>query len=452
MRVGTLSHGFILALALLLGGCASRGPALDDGRPLDPDLVASYQLYGQGERALRPALAAAAKAAQNPQLECEKQWELPFAVATAEGSEGDDRVAWKRTLDVDDHLTVIATSAEVQLNIGDRIREVAGKRDDSAVRLLERLGDAREEGKPFELQLVNGKRVKIEPFAVCRGYARLAPPMTPKVQDYHWLMSMHPLELPQALPTSDEMLWAVLWTQGLSEEGGARMKTYHYTMKIGGTLLQIASLASGLGAAAKLAETAVAEARKQAATVLIDFAKKQLIEQGKQLAMQRLREGLQEAALKVTRGQAMAVLTKSAANRGALSGIGYIASTVWERADAWAFARMQQLGADPLAGLRLHQKMVERDLAGNAFALDAERLAAMSKLAEAQGMKVQLRALLGGMGLSDLDTSLAMMPSAAARPAFSYNNIEDPGAGQFSRGLLDGMLHLPSAGGTGGKR
>ena len=55
----------------------------------------------------------------------------------------------------------------------------------------------REEGKPFELELATGKRVTVTPFEVCRGYARLAPPTTPKMQDYHWLMSLHPLELPQ---------------------------------------------------------------------------------------------------------------------------------------------------------------------------------------------------------------------------------------------------------------
>ncbi len=440
--------GWIVAVLALLGGCASPGPVVDDGRPLDPDLLASFELYGQGERALRPALARAAQIAQNPKVECDKQWELPFSVATAEGSEGDHRLAWLRSLKVGDTLTVIASSPGAQVYEGDRIRRIAGRSDDKAMRLLEVLGEAREEGMPFEIQLDTGKRVTVRPFQVCRGYTRLAPPTTPKMQDYHWLMSMHPLELPQAAPSSDEMLWAVLWTQGLSEEGGARMKTVHYTIKIGGTLLQLASLASGLGAAAQLAETALAEAKKQAAAAVLDYAKQQIIEQGKQLALQRLREGLQDAAEKLTRSQVMSVLQRSAANRGSLGGIGYVASFVWDKADAWAFARMQELGADPLAGMRLHQKMVERDLAGSAFALDAERLTALSKLADSRGLRAQVQALLGGVGLDELDVLLAAMPMASDRQAFSYDSPDDPAVGRFSRGLLDSMLHMPASGGA----
>ncbi len=399
--------GWIVAMlvVLLLGGCASSGPVLDDGRPIDPDLLASFQLYGQGERALRPALARAAQVAGMPKQECDRQWELPFAVATAEGSEGEQRLAWKRALNVDDQLVVIASSPGAQIYEGDRIVRIGG-RDGKALNLLETLGEAREDGKPFEILLSTGKRVMVRPFQVCRGYARLAPPTAPKMQDYHWLMTLHPLELPQAQPSTDEMLWAVLWTQGLSEEGGARMKTYHYTMKIGGTLLQLASLASGLGAAAKAADIALSEAKKAAANVVLDFAKQQLIEQGKQLAMQKIREGLQDAAVSITRSQVISVLQRSAANRGSLGGIGYLASTVWDRADAWAFARMQELGADPLAGLRLHQKMVQRDLADNAFALDAERLTAMTQLAERHGLRTQVRALLEGFDVDSLELGI----------------------------------------------
>lgn len=448
-----MGRGWILAmlvLLLLLGGCASTAPLVDDGRELDPNLLASYQLYGQGERALRPALASAAQVAASGKTECERQWELPFAVATAEGSEGDQRLAWKRALNVDDQLTVIASSPGAQVYEGDRIVRV-GRRDGNSLSLLEALGEAREDGQPFELVLKTGKRVMVRPFQVCRGYARLAPPTTPKMQDYHWLMTLHPLELPQVQPSTDEMLWAVLWTQGLSEEGGARMKTYHYTMKIGGTLLQLASLASGLGAAAKAADIALSEAKKAAANVVLDFAKQQLIEQGKQLAMQKIREGLQDAAISVTRSQVLAVLQRSAINRGSLGGIGFLASTVWDRADAWAFRRMKELGADPLAGLRLHHKMVQRDLADNAFALDAERLTALTRLAEANGLKTQVRALFDGIDIDALDITLAAMPLATDRKAFSYELPDELSGGQFSRGLIDGLLHMPAQGG-GAKR
>ena len=37
-----------------------------------------------------------------------------------------------------------------------------------------------------------------------------------------------------------------MWTQGLSEEGGARMKTFHYGSKIIGTLYNLVTIASGL--------------------------------------------------------------------------------------------------------------------------------------------------------------------------------------------------------------
>jgi hypothetical protein len=442
----------LLGVCLLLGGCASAPKEIDDGRVLDPNLVASFQLYGQGERALRPALVRAAEVAKNKAVECDKQFELPFAVATAEGAEGDDQVAWKRVLDVDQRVAVIAAAAGSPVAPGERIVQVGRLPARGSWELLEQLGSAREEGRPFEVQLASGQSQQVTPFPVCRGYARLAPPTTPKTQDYHWLMSMHPLELPQSGPSSDEMLWAVLWTQGLSEEGGARMKTYHYTVKIGGTLLQLASLASGLNAAAKLAEVAVDEARKRAAQEISKFASEQLLKQGKELALQRLRQGLQDAAEKVTRGQAMAMMSKSAANRGALTGVGMIAATVWERADAWAFARMQELGADPLAGLRLHQKMVERELGGNAFALDAERIGALTQLAGSKGLRAQALAALGGENFDALDRLAAAMPMASSKAGFSFESADDPAAGRFARGLLDGLLHLPSASAAAGAR
>lgn len=440
--------GWMVVLSGVLGGCATQAPPQDDGRPLDPNLVASYQLYGQGERALRPALA---RAARLKGTTCDRQFELPFAVATSEGAEGDHRVAWKRVLNVDDRLSVIAAAQGSPVAVGERIVRVGRVADARAWMLLEALGDAREAGEPFEVQLASGARVTVQPFAVCRGYARLAPPATPKMQDYHWLMSMHPLELPQAAPNADEMLWAVLWTQGLSEEGGARMKTFHYTVKIGGTLLQLYSLASGLSAAAKLAETALDEAKKVATRELANFARDQILQQGKELALQKLREGLQDAAEKISRTQALAVLHKSAANRGSLVGVAMVASTVWERADAWAFDQMQALGADPLAGLRLHQKMVERQLAGSAFALDAERLTALTQLAGTKGLRAQALAALGGENFDDLDRLQAAMPMASTKAAFSFASEDDPAAGRFARGLLDGMLHLPSASGVAAK-
>ena len=145
-----------LLLAAALGGCSTPQP-LDDGRTLDPNLLASFQLYGQGERALRPALVRSARIAANPDIECDKQWELPFAVATSAGSEGDDRVAWWRTLQVDERLTVIAVAEGSPLQVGERIVRISRVQERSALRMLEVLGVAREDGRPFEVQTAEGR-------------------------------------------------------------------------------------------------------------------------------------------------------------------------------------------------------------------------------------------------------------------------------------------------------
>lgn len=433
-------------LLVLLGGCATKEP-LDDGRKLDPNLLASFQLYGQGERALRPALARSAKVAANPEIECDKQWELPFAVATSAGSDGDDRVAWWRALQVDERLTVIAASDASPLKVGDRIVRISKVQESNARRMLEVLGIAREDGRSFDVGLADGRTHRIQPFQVCRGYTRLAPPTAPKTQDYHYLMSVHPLELPQALPTADEALWAVLWTQGLSEEGGARMKAYQVTVSIGGTLLQLYSLASGVAAVRAATSTILEEAGKKAGSMLLDTLKDQILQQGQELARQKIKEALQGAAEKVGKAQALGMLQKAAANRGAMSGVAMVATTVWERADAWAFERMRELGADPLAGLRLHQKMQRLELAGNAFALDLERLLALNKLAETAGLRNQALAALGGLPPEELNEDMQRMPQASARTAFRFDSPDDPAAVLGGRGLIDSMLNLPLASG-----
>ncbi len=443
-----------MALVLVMGllsGCASTAPVTDDGRAIDDNLMASFRLYGQGERALRPALL---RAAQLRDADCDKQWELPFSVATAQGYEGDERLAWLRALEVDARLSVIATTEAAGLQTGERLVRVGAVQGVPSTALLQALADRREGGRAFEVETDKGKRVVVTPFEVCRGYTRLAPPNTPKLQDYHWLMSVHPLELPQAAPSADEALWAVLWTQGLSEVGGTRMKTYHYAVNIGSTLYQLATLASGLKGAALAAEAAVSAAKSAAATVVGDAVKQQLIEQGRQLAMQKIRDSLTDAAERLTRAQVVDMLKASASNRGSLMGVGRVGATVWDRADAWAFERMQRLGADPLAGLRLHQKMVERQLGGNAFLLDAERLAALVALADRSGLRSQALAAVGGQAVEGWMQQMDAMPLASARDAFRFDSPDDPAArgGRFANGLVDGMLSLPAASGTpGGK-
>ncbi|MDR7269795.1 hypothetical protein J2X20_002424 [Pelomonas saccharophila] len=435
----------IVLLALLTGCAAAPKFTVDDGRKVDETLLAGMRAYGAGERLIRPAIA---RSAALKDKDCDKQWELPFAVATSAGWNDNDRVAWARALQVDERLTVIAVTQDSPLPMGTRINHVAGQNNDDGEKLLEWLAEARDNGKPFTVGTAAGKAVQIRPFEVCRGYTRFAPPNTPQLQDYHWLLSLHPLEVTLAEPTPEEALWMVLWTQGLSEEGGARMKTYHYALKIGGTLYNLATLASGVKAAALAADAAISAAKSAAANVASELLKQQLIEQGKAIAAQKIREGLVDAAQQLTRQQVVNVMQAAAANRGSLSGISRIAATTFDYADSWAFTRMAALGASPLAGFSLHQKLVERGLAANAFLFDAERLAALNKVAAARGFEAEVVALLGGFKADSLAREIGAMPLASAQGSFSFDSPEDPGASRFSRGLVDAMLEMPAESGA----
>ncbi|PZP32947.1 MAG: hypothetical protein DI603_09740 [Roseateles depolymerans] len=433
-------HCLTLLTALLLAGCAGPKFTVDDGRKVDEKLLAGIRAYGAGERLIRPAIA---RSAQLNDKDCDRQWELPFAVATSAGWSADDRVAWARGLQVDERLTVIAITEASPLPLGARLDRIAGTESNDGERLLEALAEARDGGRPFAVNMVGRGRVSIKPFEVCRGYARFAPPNTPTLQDYHWLMSLHPLELTQADLSPDEALWMVLWTQGLSEEGGVRMKAYHYTTRIVGTLYNLVTLASGVKAAALAADAAVTAARNAAASAATELIKQQLIEQGKALAAQRLREGITDAAQQLTRQQAVNAMQAAAENRGMLSGISRIAATAFDYADAWAYERMARLGAPPLAGFTLHQKLVERSLVSNALLFDADRLAALSKIATAQGQETAVAAILGGLRASDLAAEVGAMPLATVASRFSFDSPDDPGAGRYARGLVDAMLDMP---------
>jgi hypothetical protein len=138
----------------------------------------------------------------------------------------------------------------------------------------------------------------------------------------------------------------------------------------------------------------------------------------------------------------------AAANRGSLSGVARIGATVFDRADEWAFDRARLLGANPLAGFTLHQKLIERSLVANAFALDAERLGALEKVAAAKGLSGDVVAILGGFKPQDLIGDIGAMPLASAPTAFSFEDPADPGAGRFARGLIDAMLDIPAESGT----
>lgn len=428
-------------MALALAGCAAPKFTTDDGRPVNPELLDNIRTYGQGERALRPAIA---RSAQLQDADCDKQWELPVAVATSQAWEETDRVAWVRALNVDERVTVIASLPDHPLKPGDKLIDIDGTTTAESEKMLKELAAMRDRGRPFPVTTSTGKTVRLVPFEVCRGYTRLAPPNTPKLQDYHWLMAMHPLEVARADLTDDEALWTVLWTQGVSEEGGARMKTYHYTTSVLSSLYTLATIASGLKGAAVAAEAAVAAAQKAAASVATDILRQQLIEQAKQFAADRLRSEVTKSLQTLTQAQVVASMQQLAANRGNLGGVSRVAATVFDKADTWTYSRMQRLKADPLTGFRLHQKMLERGLLSNALAFDPERMQSLQAIAGQQGQTEAVVAILKGIRPDTLVFDTGDMPLASAPTAFSYEDPPDLRRDPYALGLVEAMLGTPA--------
>jgi len=433
-----------LFLISLLAACAGPKYTVDDGRKVDEVLLANIKTYGAGERALRPAIERAARL-KDP--DCDTQWELPFSVESSYDLKPDVRVAWVRALGVDERLTVVGAGVASPLKVGDKIQEIAGYSRENSEKMMLELADRRDSGKAFDVKLFGGKTVKVQPYKVCRGYARLAPPATPSAQDYHWLLTVHPLEVARTDLTYDEALWMVLWSEGVSEEGGARMKTYAYGSKVVGTLYNLFTIASGIQGAAAAANAAVATAQQAASSVATEVLKQQLLDQARAAATDRMRDEAVGIARKLTQAQVANAMQQAAVNRGALSGVAWVASTIFEQADAWAYKRMEQLKADPLAGFTLHQKLIEKGLTSNSMAMDADRLLALSKLAESRGLGGDVVNILRGMRPEDLQVEMAAMPLATAPDTFSYEAENDPAqqSQPFARGLVDGMLNMPSA-------
>jgi len=112
-----------LLASAVLAGCAAPRYTTDDGRKVNEELLAQIRHYGAGERAIRPAIVRSSALADP---DCDKQWELPFSVATSESWASDDRVAWVRALGVDERLTVVAAAATSPLQAGERIVEIDG--------------------------------------------------------------------------------------------------------------------------------------------------------------------------------------------------------------------------------------------------------------------------------------------------------------------------------------
>ena len=214
-----------------------------------------------------------------------------------------------------------------------------------------------------------------------------------------------------------------------------------------GALYNLFTIASGIQGAAAAASAAVATAQQAASAMATEVLKQQLIEQARSAATNRMRDEAVSVARKLTQAQVANALQQAAANRGALSGVAWVASTVFEKADAWAYQRMEQLKADPLSAFTLHQKLIEKGLTANSMALDSDRLIALNKLAESRGLGGDVSAILQGMRPEDLQLEMAAMPLASAPNAFSYDAVDDPSQTQqpFARGLVDGMLNMPAA-------
>lgn len=429
----------LLAAMALLAGCAGPKYTIDDGRAVNQALLEQIDLYGKGEQLLRPAIR---RSAELQDRDCDRQWELPFALASSKGWSENDRVAWVRALGVDERLTVVAASADSPLQKGARVTDIDGYTNSDPASMLEQLARLRDRGRPFELNAKTGQAVQVQPFEVCRGYTRLAPPSTPELQDYHWLMSYHPLEFVRAEPTEDEALWTVLWTQGLSEEGGARMKTYHYGTTIISSLYTVATLASGLKGAALAAEAAVSAAQKAAAAAATEIIKQQLIDQAKNYAAERIRNELVKSVQSLTQAQVVASMQQLAANRGLLGGISRVAATTFDQADGWAYERMKRLKADPLAGFRLHQKLLERGLLRNAIAFDPERMDSLQALTKKDGRDEDVVAILKGIRPETLDFDVGDMPLASAQQAFSYDELPTRSNDPYALGLVEAMLGM----------
>jgi hypothetical protein len=407
----------ILGLAALLGACGTTRYTVDDGRPVNEKLLSNIRLLGQGERVLRPAIARSGKL-QDP--DCSTQWELPFSVATSYEWDEDDRVAWVRGLQVDERLTVIGADPACGLEAGDKLVDLDGYSKKNSEKMLKELIDLRDSGDPFPVKTASGKTVTITPFKVCRGYTRLAPVEKPTFQDFHWLISTHPLEIFNPKVTPDEALWMVLWTQGLSEEGGIRMKSFHYTKEFALTMIDIASIAMGVNGAAQAAKVAANQALTAASAAATkaasEAAAKQILEEAAKAAAKEYAQRFGEEMAKTIGKQTTVVLRDTFMARlgMSVSSLSWVATTVFDDADAWAFERMIKLGADPVAGATLHRKLLDRGLISNAFALDEERLGSLALFARKNQREDILMAAFRGASLDPFSLQLTELPSASA--------------------------------------
>jgi hypothetical protein len=67
---------------------------VDDRSPVDEKLLSSIRLYGKGEQTVRSHIV---RSAQLKDEDCDKQWELPFVVATSYDLPQEQKIAWVRS-------------------------------------------------------------------------------------------------------------------------------------------------------------------------------------------------------------------------------------------------------------------------------------------------------------------------------------------------------------------
>jgi len=279
--------------------------------------------------------------------------------------------------------------------------------------MMERLIELRDDGESFRLTLSTGKEVLVRPIEVCRGHVSVTPPAHPESQDYHWLATVQPLSIFTTPLTNDEALWIVLWTQGLSEEAGARMKTYHYGMKVLKTAYTTASIVSGVGAVANAAQTAATQvaaqvaaqtaaqqASKAAASTVASTVAQQAAKLAAEQAANTARDEAMVAVKEIAKSQAQDIALFSAKQaavfKSNLSGVSWVAGTGFYMADEWAFKRMSKLGGDPLAAFTLHFKLASDANVNNPFIMDEDRLKNIEALATTAGLDSQALNILAG--------------------------------------------------------
>lgn len=396
-RLGGRALWRIAPLAILLAGCGTTY-TVDDGSPVDEKLLARIRTYGKGQQVLRPNVV---KTAQLKDPDCSTQYELPFVTASSYDLPKEKKIAWVRGLGVDERLTVIAATRESGLALGEHIEKVDGYSKADTAKMLEELESLRDGGRAFKITLAGGRTIPVTPVEVCRGHVNLAAPEAEEAQNYHWLQSTHPLDLFTLELTPDEALWLVLWTQGLSEEAGARMKVYHYGLKIVRTGFTVATVVSGVGAIANAANTAAAaaataQASRTAGQAALQAAAKVAADQAAAALRQKTLDTVQTLAR--NQAQAIAIDSLKAASlfKDSLSGVSWVAGTGFYMADQWAIERMARLGRDPIAAYTLHYKLASRAMAQNAFVFDADRLKWMMGYSDKHAMTERVQLAMNG--------------------------------------------------------